>query len=56
VVVFHFTELRQGTGDLYLRTRATAVGRFVQPPARAQALFAEETWGRSGGAAVEVVR
>ncbi|MCG8461745.1 MAG: hypothetical protein MI919_36140 [Holophagales bacterium] len=55
-VAFYFDELSKGTHDLYFRARASTVGRFVQPPARAEAMYEMSAFGRSAGARVVVER
>ena len=52
--IFYFTELPAGTHDLYFRTRAVTPGRFVQPPARAEAMYGRDARGSSPGAWVAV--
>jgi uncharacterized protein YfaS (alpha-2-macroglobulin family) len=53
---FYFDALPKGTYDIYFRTRATVVGRFVQPPARAEMMYQEVVQGHSSGTRVAVSR
>lgn len=55
-VTFYFDELPRGSYDFYFRTRATIEGSFVQPAARAEAMYDESLHGGSAGARVEVRR
>ncbi len=52
--VFYFQSMPAGTWDLYLRTRAVTPGRFTQPPARAEAMYARDAWGTGAGATVRI--
>jgi uncharacterized protein YfaS (alpha-2-macroglobulin family) len=52
--VYTFETLPKGTWDFYFRTRATAVGDFVQPAARAEMLYQPEVEGHSPGARIVV--
>ncbi|MEL7061832.1 MAG: hypothetical protein AAGN46_17535, partial [Acidobacteriota bacterium] len=53
-VAFYFDALPKGTHDLVFRARATVAGSFVQPPARAEAMYDLATMGRSAAARVIV--
>ncbi|MFN7941543.1 MAG: MG2 domain-containing protein [Thermoanaerobaculia bacterium] len=55
-MVFYFDHLPAGTYDLYFRTRATTAGRFVQPAARAVAMYDETVRGNSAGARLVIAR
>ena len=53
-VLWAFDEMPEGTWDLPFRVRASIEGRFVQPPALAEAMYDASRFGRSPGAWVEV--
>jgi hypothetical protein len=54
VVVYYYERLPKGTYDLAFRTRATVVGDFVMPSARAERLYDATVVGWSAGARVVV--
>ena len=53
-VAFFYDTLPKGTVRFAYRCRATVAGRFVQPPAMAEAMYDPADRGRSAGAWVEV--
>jgi alpha-2-macroglobulin len=53
-VTFAYDRLPRGTYDLVFRVRASTPGRFVQPPARAEAMYDASVSGTSPGAVVTV--
>lgn len=53
-VVWHFDDLPKGTLDLYVRTRATIQGTFVQPPTWAELDHDPAVHGRSAGARISI--
>ncbi|MBL8672816.1 MAG: alpha-2-macroglobulin [Alphaproteobacteria bacterium] len=55
-VLYYFDQLGRGTHRFLFRTRAQSVGRFVQPPATAELMYAQSVNGRSAGALVAVTR
>jgi uncharacterized protein YfaS (alpha-2-macroglobulin family) len=55
-VTFYYDTLPKGTFDFYFRTRATTEGSFLQPAARAEAMYDGAVRGNSAGARVEVAR
>jgi uncharacterized protein YfaS (alpha-2-macroglobulin family) len=55
-VGFYYDTLPAGTYNFYFRTRATTLGSFVQPPARAEMLYDGAVHGNSAGARVEITR
>ncbi len=55
-VTFYYDTLPKGTFDFYFRTRATTEGTFLQPAARAEAMYDAAVRGGSAGARVEVTR
>lgn len=54
--VFYYDTLAKGTYDLYLRTRATTVGRYSQPAASAEMMYDSAIRGNGCGAQVVVSR
>lgn len=53
--VMHFFDwLPAGTHRFYFRTKATTPGSFVQPAARAQAMYKDSRFGTSGGVRLKV--
>lgn len=55
-VAWYYDRIPAGSYELAIRTRASTAGSFVQPPARAEAMYDEALRGRSAGARVEVAR
>ncbi len=55
-VAFYYDSLPKGTYDFYFRSRASIVGSFVQPPARAELMYDPAVFGHSPAARVEVSR
>ncbi len=55
-VVFYYDLLPKGTYHLSFRTRASTEGSFIQPPARAEMMYRETTYGNSEGVRVVVRR
>jgi alpha-2-macroglobulin len=55
-VTFYYDTLPSGTFDFYFRTRATTEGSFLQPAARAEAMYDATVHGNSAGARVDVAR
>jgi len=53
-VTYYYDTLPTGTFDFYFRTRATTPGSFLQPAARAEAMYDAAVRGNSAGARVEV--
>jgi len=53
-MVYYFNTMQKGTFDFYFRVRATTEGEFTQPPARAEMMYEDGTYGNSTGAAVIV--
>jgi alpha-2-macroglobulin len=53
-IVYYFNTMEKGTFDFYFRVRATTAGTFTQPPAQAEMMYKEETYGNSTGATVIV--
>jgi uncharacterized protein YfaS (alpha-2-macroglobulin family) len=53
-ISFYFDTLPAGTYDLYVRTRASVPGGFIQPPAKAEMMYDATVRGTSPGARVEV--
>ncbi len=55
-VAYYYNELPKGTYDVYFRTRATTVGSFVQPSAKAEMMYDGAVRGASPGGRVEIER
>jgi uncharacterized protein YfaS (alpha-2-macroglobulin family) len=55
-VTFYYDTLPKGTYDFYFRTRASTEGTFLQPAARAEAMYDGAVRGNSAGARLEIVR
>lgn len=53
-VTWYFDSLPKGTYDFYFRVRAQIPGSFIQPPAKAEAMYDASQIGTSPGARVEV--
>lgn len=51
---FYFNVLPAGTYDFYFRTRATVVGTFIQPPAKAEMMYDATVFGNSNGARIVI--
>jgi hypothetical protein len=54
-VVFYYDALAKGTYQFYFRVRASFVGSFAQPPARAELMYALGVRGRSNGTEIRIV-
>ncbi len=54
-VVFYYDWLPRGTYSFYFRVRASFLGSFAQPPARAELMYDSRVHGRSGGAEIRIV-
>ncbi len=55
-IAFYYNSLPKGTYDFYVRTRATVVGSFIQPPAKAEMMYDGSVAGGSAGARIVVER
>jgi uncharacterized protein YfaS (alpha-2-macroglobulin family) len=53
-VTFFYDTLPKGTFDFYFRTRGTTAGSFIQPAARAEAMYDASVFGNSAGTRIEV--
>ncbi len=51
---FYYNVLPAGTYDFYFRTRATVVGTFIQPAAKAETMYDGAVFGLSNGAKIVV--
>ncbi|MBU1899186.1 hypothetical protein KKB55_15710 [Myxococcota bacterium] len=55
-IFWAFEVLPKGSYDFFFRSRAAFEGRFIQPPAWAEALYTPAERGRSAGAVIEIRR
>lgn len=55
-VAYYYNSLPAGTYDFYFRTRATTVGEFIQPPAKAEMMYDAAVVGNSVGAKIRIER
>ncbi len=53
-VVFYYDWLPKGTYNFYFRVRASFIGSFAQPPARAELMYDPGTRGRSNGTEIRI--
>jgi len=53
-VAWYYDHLPKGTYHFYFRTRAVTPGSYVQPSARAEAMYDPAVFGQSAGARVDV--
>lgn len=53
-VIFFYDELPKGTFHFYFRLRASIEGNYSHPPARAEMMYEQTTFGRGAGARILV--
>ena len=53
-VIFYYDTLPKGTYDFYFRLKASIVGSFAHPPAKAEMMYRETVRGRSDGTRIIV--
>mgnify|MGYP001764349108 CR=1 FL=1 len=53
-VVFYYDSLPKGTYGFYFRERASFIGSFAQPPARAELMYDLGVRGRSNGTEIRI--
>ena len=53
-VAYYYNSLPKGNYHIYFRTRATVIGTFIQPQARAQMMYDDAVYGLSPGAKINI--